>query len=91
MQKHKKARGKVKGNTEGTPNEGAIMMKAREWKLISLKTSTQTPLPSHSNLTTSLVDPKNLETLEAMGGIDGLMTGLGVDSNSGLGIGGRVL
>jgi len=61
MQEHKKAREKVKGNTEGTPDEGgATMMRTREWNLISLKTSTQTPLPSHSSLTTSLVDPKNL-------------------------------
>ncbi|KAF9644891.1 Ca-transporting ATPase, partial [Thelephora ganbajun] len=36
----------------------------------------------------SLVDPKNLEALEVMGGISGLLAGLGVDSTSGLSVGG---
>ena len=35
----------------------------------------------------SLVDPKNLDTLEAMGGITGLLRGVGVDAANGLSIG----
>ena len=37
----------------------------------------------------SLVDPKNLDALEAMGGIIGLLTGLGVHATAGLIIGGK--
>ena len=37
----------------------------------------------------SLVDPKNLDSLEAMDGIAGLLAGLGVDSATGLDIGGK--
>ncbi|KAF9647966.1 calcium-translocating P-type ATPase [Thelephora ganbajun] len=36
----------------------------------------------------SLVNPKNLKALEVMGGISGLLTGLGVDSTSGLSVDG---
>jgi len=39
----------------------------------------------------SLVDPKNLETLEGMGGISGLLTGLGVDPASGLSVDGKMV
>jgi len=39
----------------------------------------------------SLVDPKNLEALEAMGGIEGLLAGLGTDPTSGLRVSGKKL
>ena len=38
----------------------------------------------------SLINPKNLKTLESMGRSKGLLAGLGVDSNSGLNIGGKI-
>jgi len=37
----------------------------------------------------SLVDPKNLESLEAMGGTEGLLAGLGTDPTNGLMVSGR--
>ena len=37
----------------------------------------------------SLIDPRSLESLEAIGGINGLLAGLGVDSTNGLNVGGE--
>jgi len=93
MQKHKKARKKVKGKTEGTPEEDGDDNdedKGLELDLTQDEHIDPTPFAFKPYHLASLVDPKNLETLETMGGINGLFAGLGVDSNSGLGIGGKV-
>ena len=93
MQKHKKARKKAKGKTEGTPEEEGDDNdedKGLELDLTQDENIDPTPFAFKPFHLASLVDPKNLETLETIGGINGLLTGLGVDSNSGLAIGGKV-
>jgi len=48
-----------------------------------------TPFVFKPHLLASLVDPKNLESLEAMGGTEGLLAGLGTDPTNGLMISGK--
>lgn len=47
-------------------------------------TTDPTPFFQKPLVLASLVDPKNLEDLEAIGGVDGLLHGLGVDGTRGL-------
>jgi len=92
LQKHKKARKKVKGNTEETPEEegeGDDEDKILHLDLTQDEHIDPTPFAFKPYHIASLVDPKNLETLESMGGIKGLLAGLGVDPNSGLNIDGK--
>jgi len=94
-QKHKRQKKKVKGDAEGTPEqEGGdggegdddddVQM---ELDLTQDEHIDPTPFAFKPYHLASLVDPKNLETLEAMGGINGLLAGLGVNPTRGLGIG----
>ena len=96
-QKHKKSRRKGKGSAERTPEEGGNDEEDEddEGKPIELDLTQDenidpTPFAFKPYHLASLVDPKNLETLETMGGIDGLLTGLGVDPSNGLSIGGKM-
>ena len=90
MQKHRRVRKKVKGNDEETPEEeGEGNDEMMELDLAQDEHIDPTPFAFKPYHLASLVDPKNLETLETMDGIKGLSTSLGVDPNSGLGIGGR--
>ena len=93
-QKHEKARKKVKGSTEETPKEegeGDDEDKILHLNLTQDEHIDPTPFAFKPYHIASLVDPKNLETLQvkSMGGIKGLLAGLGVDPNSGLTIGGK--
>ena len=97
-QKHKKTRKKGKGNAERTPEEGGDNDddeddegKPVELDLTQDESIDPTPFAFKPYHLASLVDPKNLETLEAMGGIKGLLAGLGVDPTNGLTIGGKTL
>ena len=69
-QRHKKSRKKVEGNTEKTPEEGGDEDEGDEGKLISPRTGIST-LPTYFVFTpyhlASLVNPKNLKTLEVIG------------------------
>ena len=90
--KNKKARKKVKGNADGSPKEEGEDEdedKALELDLTQDEHIDPTPFASRPYHLASLVDPKNLDLLEGMGGIKGLLSGLGVDSNTGLNIGGK--
>jgi len=83
MQKHKKVRKNVKGKTEGTlEEEGDDNDEDKGVELDLTQDEYIDPTPF-------AFKPYHLESSEAMGGINGLLTGLGVDSKSGLGIGGR--
>jgi Ca2+-transporting ATPase len=86
-QKHKKAR-KVKGTAEGTTveEEGEEEDKQMELDLTQDENIDPTPFTFKPYHLASLVDPKSLETLEAMGGADALLAGLGVDPTNGLSI-----
>jgi len=95
-QKQKKSRRKVKGNAERTPEEGGDddededdEGKPIELDLTQDENIDPTPFGFKPYHLASLVDPKNLETLETMGGIEGLLAGLGVDPTNGLSIGGK--
>jgi len=86
------ARKKVKGNTEETPEEegkGDDEDKILHLNLTQDEHIDPTSFAFKPYHIASLVDPKNLETLESMGGIKGLLAGLGVDPNSGLNIDGK--
>ncbi|KAF7374851.1 Calcium-transporting ATPase [Mycena sanguinolenta] len=48
-----------------------------------------TPFRFRANALAMMLDPKNLEILEHMGGVDGLLDGLGVTSDTGLGMSGH--
>ncbi|KAF7374979.1 Calcium-transporting ATPase [Mycena sanguinolenta] len=48
-----------------------------------------TPFRFRANILAMMLDPKNLEILEHMGGVDGLLDGLGVTSDTGLGMSGH--
>ena len=48
-----------------------------------------TPFAFKPYYLTSLIDNKSLELLEAIGGINGLLAGLGIDSTNGLNVGGE--
>jgi Ca2+-transporting ATPase len=87
--KHKKAR-KVKC-TEKTPvvEEGEEEDKQMELDLTQDENIDPTPFAFKPYHLASLVDPKSLETLEAMGGAKSLLAGLGVDPTNGLSIGGN--
>lgn len=50
----------------------------------ALDTTDPTPFLQKPSALAALVDPKSLEALEAMGGIDGVIHGLGTDSVNGL-------
>ena len=85
---------KAKGNAERTPEEGDDDDEDDEGKPTELdltqdKNIDPTPFAFKPYRLASLVNPKNLETLEAMGGIDGLLVGLGVGPTNGLSIGGK--
>ena len=91
MQNHKKARKKAKGSTDGTPEgegEDNDEDKAMELDLTQDEHIDPAPFAFKPYHLASLVDPKNLDALEAMGGTKGLLTGLGVDPNTGLNVGG---
>jgi len=91
MQKHKKTRKKVKGDAEEAPEkegEGDDEEKMVQLDLAQDEQIDPAPFAFKPYHLASLVDPKSLETFEAMGGIKGLLAGLGVDPNSGLHIGG---
>ncbi|KAJ6513357.1 Ca-transporting ATPase [Mycena sanguinolenta] len=47
-----------------------------------------TPFRSRANDLAMMLDPKNLDALESMGGVDGLLDGLGVTIDAGLGMSG---
>ena len=92
MQKNR-GKKKVKDNAEGTPEKEGDddeEEKAIELDLTQDEHIDPTPFTFKPFHLASLVDPKNLETLESMGGSKGLLAGLGVDSNSGLNIGGKI-
>ena len=92
LQKHKKTRKKVKGNTEETleeEGEGDEEDKILHLDLTQDEHIDPTPFAFKPYHIASLVDPKNLETLKSIGGIKGLLAGLGVDPNSGLNIDGK--
>jgi Ca2+-transporting ATPase len=91
-QKHGKARKKVKGNAEETPEEEGEADEEDKIMHLDLTQDEQidpTPFAFKPFHLASLVDPKSLEALEAMGGTKGLLAGLGVDPNGGLNIGGK--
>jgi len=93
-QKQKKSRKKVKGNAERTPEEGGDDDDDDEGKPMELDLTQDehidpTPFAFKPYHLAALVDPKNLESLEGMGGINGLLAGLGVDPSNGLPIGGK--
>ena len=93
-QKHKKSRKKGKGNAERTPEEGGDDEEDEEDKQMVLDLTQDehidpTPFSFKPYHLAALVDPKSLESLEAMGGIDGLLAGLGVDPANGLSVGGK--
>jgi len=92
MQKHKKTGTRVKGNIEGTPEEGDgnDEDKGLELDLTQDENIDPTPFAFKPYHLAFLVNPKNLEALETMGRTNGLLIGLGVDSDSGLGIGGKL-
>jgi len=85
-QKHKKTREEIKGNAE-KPEAGADgddEDRQTELDLTQDEHIDPTPFAFEPYRLASLVNPKNLEALEAMGGIDGLLAGLGVDPTNGL-------
>ena len=94
-QKQKGSKKKVKGSAERTPEEGGDdddeddEGKPIELDLTQDENIDPTPFAFKPYHLASLVDPKNLETLESMGGIKGLLAGLGVDPTNGLSIGGK--
>jgi len=82
---------RVKGNTKEIPEEESDdEHESMRFDLIQDEYIDPTPFAFKPYHLASLVDPKNLETLEGMGGIEGLLAGLGVDPNRGINIGGRV-
>ena len=91
--KPRRTRKKVKGDAEGTPEEGGDddddEDKQMELDLTQDENIDPTPFAFKPFHLASLVDPKNLESLEGMGGINGLLAGLGADSANGLSIGGK--
>ena len=93
-QNHKKAR-KVKGTVEGKTvkeegkEEDKEEDKQMEFDLTQDESIDPTPFTFKPYLLVSLVDPKSLETLETMGGVNALLVGLGVDPTNGLSIGGN--
>ena len=88
--KHRKTRKKTKGDAEGAAEEGDNEDdnedKQMELDLTQDEHIDPAPFAFRPFHLASLVDPKNLESLEAMGGINGLLAGLGVDSTNGLAI-----
>ena len=91
--KHRRTRKKAKGNAEGAPeegdNDGDGEDKQTKLDLTQDEHIDPTPFAFQPFHLTSLVDPKNLESLEAMGGINGLLAGLGVDPTKGLSFHGK--
>jgi Ca2+-transporting ATPase len=89
-QNHKKAR-KVKGTAERkmVKEEGEEEDKQMELDLTQDENIDPTPFTFKPYRLVSLVDPKSLETLEAMGGANALLVGLGVNPTNGLSIGGN--
>jgi Ca2+-transporting ATPase len=89
-QNHKKAR-KVKGTAEGktVKEESKEEDKQMELDLTQDENIDPTPFTFKPYRLVSLVDPKSLETLETLGGVNALLVGLGVDPTNGLSIGGN--
>ena len=90
---HRRTRKKAKGDIEGTPEEGGDDDddddKQMELDLTQDENINPTPFTFKPFHLTSLVKPKNLESLEGMGGINGLLAGLGTNSANRLSIGGK--
>lgn len=89
-QKHRKG---SRSHTQGTTGEG-VDGQDDEDKTIHLDLAQDsqidpTPFTFRPYHLASLVDPKSLDTLEAMHGITGLLQGLGVNATSGLNLGGK--
>ena len=89
-----KARTRVKGGAErasegeGHGHEGGDEEEKQvELDLTQDEHIDPTPFAFKPYHLAALVDPKSLESLEAMGGVNGLLAGLGVDSASGLHVG----
>ena len=89
-QKHKKT-GRVEDDGGRTPEEvddnNDDKGKRMEFDLTQDEQIDPIPFAFRPFHLASLVDPKNLESLEAMGGVNGLLAGLGVDPTNGLNIG----
>ena len=92
IDKRERVRKRVEGNTEETPEEGEGDDGDERMELMELVQDVHidpTPFAFKPYHLASLVDPKNFRALDAIGGTWGLMAGLGVDPNDGLGIGGK--
>lgn len=87
IDKRKRFWRKVKGNTEETPEEGDgddVPLELQHAEDLHID---PTPFAFKPYQLASLVDPKNLEALDTMGGTWGLLAGLGVDPSNGLSVG----
>ena len=95
IQKHEDGRRKVGGDNHDTAEEGEDEDgdgNGENSMGIDLTRDSHidpTPFAFRPFHLASLVDPKNLDALEAMGGITGLLGGVGVDAANGLSIGER--
>lgn len=85
--KHEKAGKEIKSNAERTPGDGNDEDMQTKLNLSQDEHTDPIPFPFEPHHLASLVGPKDLESLKAMGGIGGLLAGLGVDPTNGLSIG----
>lgn len=91
IEAHEKARNRVRSGVQGTAEEGDNddRGKAVELDLAQDAHIDPTPFRFRSHRLASLIEAKDLDALEAMGGITGLLAGLGVNPTCGLCISGK--
>ena len=85
--KHEKVGKEIESNAERIPGDGNDEDKQTKLDLRQDEHTDPFLFAFEPHHLASLVDPKDLESLEAMGGIGGLLAGLGVDPTNGLSIG----
>ena len=93
MQDHQEPKKKTGNGPQGTAEEGGDDNDDEDRPIhLDLAQDSQidpTPFKFRPYHLASLVDPKNLDALESMSGIIGLLEGIGVNATSGLSIGGK--